>query len=88
ITVRRQPKAAIISTGDEIVPVEQDPRPGELRDINSHSLAAMVRECGGVPLLLGLAPDLFSELRAKCQQALDEADICLSRADLRWAAAI
>jgi molybdopterin molybdotransferase len=31
ITVRRQPKAAIISTGDEIVPVEQEPRPGELR---------------------------------------------------------
>jgi molybdopterin molybdotransferase len=77
ITVRRQPKAAIISTGDEIVPVEQDPQPGELRDINSHSLAAMVRECGGVPLLLGLAPDQFSELRTKCQQALDGADICL-----------
>jgi molybdopterin molybdotransferase len=77
LTVRRQPKAAIISTGDEIVPVEQDPRPGQLRDINSHSLAAMVRECGGVPILLGLAPDQFSELRAKCQQALDEADICL-----------
>ncbi len=77
ITVRRQPKAAIISTGDEIVPVEQDPQPGELRDINSHSLAAMVREYGGVPLLLGLAPDQFSELRTKCQQALDGADICL-----------
>jgi len=77
ITVRRQPKAAIISTGDEIVPIEQDPRPGELRDINSHSLAAMVRECGGVPLLLGLAPDQFAELRTKCQQALDGADICL-----------
>jgi molybdopterin molybdotransferase len=77
IIVRRQPKAAIISTGDEIVPVEQDPRPGELRDINSHSLAAMVRECGGVPLLLGLAPDQFAELRTKCQQALDGADICL-----------
>jgi molybdopterin molybdotransferase len=77
ITVRRQPKAAIISTGDEIVPIGQDPRPGQLRDINSHSLAAMVRECGGVPLLLGLAPDQFSELRAKCQEALEGADICL-----------
>ena len=77
ITVRRQPKAAIISTGDEIVPIEQEPRLGELRDINSHSLAAMVKECGGIPHLLGLAPDQFSELQTKCQQALDGADICL-----------
>jgi molybdopterin molybdotransferase len=77
VPVRRQPKVAIISTGDEIVPVEQKPRPGELRDINSHSLAAMVENCGGVPLQLGLAPDQFQELRDKCQEALDRADICL-----------
>ncbi len=77
VPVRRQPKVAIISTGDEIVPVEQKPRPGELRDINSHSLAAMVENCGGVPLQLGLAPDQFRELRDKCQEALGRADICL-----------
>ena len=77
ILVRARPKVAIISTGDEIVPIEKEPRLGELRDINSHSLAAMVESCGGVPLQLGLSPDHFLILREKCQEALDRADICL-----------
>jgi molybdopterin molybdotransferase len=68
---------AIVSTGDEIVPIDQEPGPGKLRDINSHSLAAMVQDWGGVPLQLGLASDQFQALRAKCQEALDLADICL-----------
>jgi molybdopterin molybdotransferase len=77
IVARARPRVAIISTGDEIVPIEKEPRPGELRDINSHSLAAMVESCGGLPLLLGLAPDQFSALRERCQEALDHADVCL-----------
>ncbi|MCG6919141.1 MAG: molybdopterin molybdotransferase MoeA [Deltaproteobacteria bacterium] len=77
IIARARPRVAIISTGDEIVPIDKEPRPGELRDINSHSLAAMVESCGGLPLQLGLAPDRFSALQEKCQQALDLADICL-----------
>jgi molybdopterin molybdotransferase len=77
IVARARPRVAIISTGDEIVPIEKEPLPGELRDINSHSLAAMVESYGGVALQLGLAPDQFPALREKCQQALDHADICL-----------
>ncbi|MEJ2364267.1 MAG: molybdopterin molybdotransferase MoeA [Deltaproteobacteria bacterium] len=77
VIVRRRPKVAIISTGDEIVPIEKQPRPGEVRDINSHSLAAMIESCGGVPLRLGLAPDQLPALREKCQEALDDGDICL-----------
>ena len=77
ISVKRRPNVAIISTGDEIVPIEKKPRLGELRDINSHSLAAMVESCGGVSLQLGLSPDEFPALREKCQEALDRADICL-----------
>jgi molybdopterin molybdotransferase len=77
VRVKVQPKVAIISTGDEIVPIEREPRFGELRDINSHSLAAMVASCGGVPLQLGLAPDQFPVLREMCREALERADICL-----------
>jgi molybdopterin molybdotransferase len=77
VRVRRQPKVAIISTGDEIVPIEQEPRHGELRDINSHSLAAMVQNCGGIPLKLGLVPDQFQAMLDACRHALDCADICL-----------
>jgi molybdopterin molybdotransferase len=77
VRVRRQPKVAIISTGDEIVPIEKKPRPGELRDINSHSLAAMVQNSGGIPLKLGLVPDQFQAMLDACRHALDCADICL-----------
>ncbi|UCE81958.1 MAG: molybdopterin molybdotransferase MoeA [Deltaproteobacteria bacterium] len=77
IRVRQKPKVAIISTGDEIVPMEQEPRPGDLRDINSHSLAAMVVNWGGEPVQLGLAPDQFQAMKEKCQEALNQADICL-----------
>jgi molybdopterin molybdotransferase len=77
VTVYRRPKVAIISSGDEIVAADRTPRPGQLRDINSHSLAAMVRGCGGVPRDLGIVPDEFEPLRATCQRAVAEADISL-----------
>jgi molybdopterin molybdotransferase len=77
VLVRRRPKVAIISSGDEVVPMEQEPGPGELRDINSHSLGAMVQDWGGIPLRLGLVPDQARALRNKCEEALTRADICL-----------
>ncbi len=77
VLVRRRPKVAIISSGDEVVPMEQKPGPGELRDINSHSIGAMVQDWGGIPLRLGLVPDQPRALRNKCEEALAKADICL-----------
>jgi molybdopterin molybdotransferase len=77
ILVRQRPRVAIISSGDEIVPMDQKPGPGELRDINSHSLAAMVQGWGGMPLQLGLVSDDFQALQNRCQEAIDRADICL-----------
>ncbi|MFP3870294.1 MAG: gephyrin-like molybdotransferase Glp [Syntrophobacteria bacterium] len=77
VTVRCRPKVAIISSGDEIVPVEQGLRPGELHDMNSYSLGAMVQDCGGEPAQLGVVPDHIPALRAKCEEALAWADICL-----------
>jgi molybdopterin molybdotransferase len=77
VSVSRRPRVAIISSGDEIVPADREPGPGRLRDINSHSLAALVEECGGQPWQLGVVPDEFAPLRAACAQALEQADICL-----------
>jgi molybdopterin molybdotransferase len=77
VKVYRRPKVAIISSGDEIIPADRTPKPGQLRDINSHSLAAMVRKCGGEPRHLGIVPDDFEPLRATCRRALEEADMCL-----------
>lgn len=46
ITVYRRPRVALISTGDEIVDADTDPRPGQVRNINQHSLAGLIEEAG------------------------------------------
>jgi molybdopterin molybdotransferase len=57
LAVHRRPRVAILATGDELVPVDGSPRPGQLLDSNSHALAAACREAGAEPLLLPLAGD-------------------------------
>ncbi len=74
VAVLRSPVVAILSTGDELVPVKQTPRPGQVRDINSHTLSAFCACCGAQPLGLGLIPDRFDLLREHVQQGLEKAD--------------
>ena len=77
VSVYRQPRVAILSTGDELVPVEQIPPPGKIRDINSASLAALVEEAGGIPIPLGICGDDFQQLLDASQKALQQADVLL-----------
>jgi len=74
VQVFRPPVVAILSTGDEVVPVGSVPRPGQIRDVNSSTLGAMVRAAGGVPRPLGIVGDDLDELLATCRAALSEAD--------------
>lgn len=73
----RRPRVAILSSGDEIVPVARQPGPGQVRDANAHLTAAQVREGGGLPLLLGIIPDDFGALRAALAAAIRDADLIL-----------
>ncbi len=75
VKVARQPRVGIVSQGDEIVPPEQEPEPGQVRDINSYTLAGLVRRAGGIPLNYPIAPDRQEALDAVVQAAYDEADI-------------
>ncbi len=77
VTVYRQPVIIIISTGDEIVAVDQVPEPGQIRDINSTSLAGLITECGGCPRPLGIVKDSFEDLARICRQALTESDMVM-----------
>lgn len=65
----------IVSTGDEVVPVDQEPRIGQVRDINSHALAAAVRQHGGIPHQYGIIPDQEAQLRRGLARALAENDV-------------
>ncbi|MGA3085169.1 MAG: gephyrin-like molybdotransferase Glp [Thermodesulfobacteriota bacterium] len=77
IPVYRQPKVAIISTGDEIMPVEEQPPPGFIRDINATTLQALTAESGARPKFFGRAQDKFEDLKVLCQKGLDQTDMVL-----------
>lgn len=78
VDVRRQPKVAIVATGDEVVPVEQTPAPHQVRESNSWALAAQVEECGGNAMRLGIAPDERAGLAGMLRTALADADVVLT----------
>ncbi len=70
VSVYQQPRVAILSTGDELLEIDQPWEEGKIVNSNSYSLAALVAECGGVPLQLGIAQDRREELSNKIQQGL------------------
>lgn len=77
VRVYMPPRVGIISSGDEVVPVDRDPGPGQVRDVNTHTLAGLVRQAGGRPTPYGIVPDRFEDLRATCSRALAENDMVL-----------
>ncbi len=74
VKVYRKPKVAIISTGDEIVPIEKEPPPGKVRDINRYTLSAFCRSLFAEPVFLGICPDDFSRLKDLVEEGLRIAD--------------
>jgi len=71
LSVFARPRVAILPTGDEVVPVERQPAWFEIRNSNAQALAAQVEAAGGIPCLLGIAPDRKDALRSLIEQGLD-----------------
>jgi len=72
--VYRRPRVAILGSGDEIVDVDQPDEIISGRKIassNTHTLMALVRQAGGVPVNLGIAGDTIESLRAHLARAAD-----------------
>ncbi len=74
VSVYRRPKVAILSTGDEVVPIDQRPEPGQVRDINSYTLSAFCQQAGADSTIMGLCGDDFERLRDRVEKGLNEAD--------------
>jgi molybdopterin molybdotransferase len=76
VPVWRRPRVAILSTGDEVVPIEAAPESFQIRNSNAWSLAAQIARRGGEPLVLPVAPDRLPETRDLIRRGL-EADMLL-----------
>lgn len=78
LEVHRKPRVAILSTGDEVVAVDAQPGPFEIRNSNGASLAAQAELAGAETVLLGNAPDRIDELRKLIERGLQEDALVLS----------
>jgi len=70
LNVYARPRVAILATGDELVEIGATPGPTQIRNSNSYSLAVQVREAGGEPILLPIAPDEREALSSLIEQGL------------------
>ncbi len=70
VAVYRRPVVGILATGDEVVEVGQALAPGKIWNSNSYSNGAQVLQCGGIPLMMGIARDDIQELTDKIRMGL------------------
>jgi molybdopterin molybdotransferase len=78
VLVHRRPTVAILATGDELVPIDQQPGPGQIRNSNESMLVAQVQAAGAIAVPLGVARDDRDDLRAKIARGLQSDLLVLS----------
>jgi molybdopterin molybdotransferase len=77
LPVHPRVRVAVLTTGDELVDVAEEPGPGRIRDANIHALCAQVASFGAIPMAYPRVPDDRATLTAALRQAL-EADVVLT----------
>ena len=77
VSAARKPVVGIVSTGDELVPITQTPAEGQIRDVNSALLAALVIDAGAEPLSFGILKDDEALLGRTLDEALERCDMVL-----------
>ena len=81
VPVVRKPRVAIVSTGDELVGVDEPLTPGKIRDSNSYTLYGLVLQYDGFPIRIPTARDTLEDVRRRFQEALDQQpDLIISSA--------
>lgn len=78
VLVHRKPRVAVISTGDELVDLNETPSKGKISNSNGYALAALVEECGARAIQLGIAKDTKESLKEKLSAAIRTADCIIS----------
>ncbi len=77
VRVVKPVEVGLISTGDEVVDPSQTLHPGQVRDINSYTLGALVEKSGGVAIRYGIVSDQFEALKEAAAKALSECDMVI-----------
>ena len=70
VCVYQRPKVAVLSTGDELVEIEETPSNGKIVNSNSYAISAQIKACGAVPVQLGIARDAKKDLMDKLSYGL------------------
>ena len=78
VKAHRRPTVAVLATGDELVPIDQTPGPGQIRNSNEAMLVALLQAAGAIPIPLGIARDDRVDLKAKIQQGFQYDMLVLS----------
>lgn len=78
VSVRRAPAVSILATGDELVPPEETPQPGQIRNSNEVMLYSQILQAHARPVPLGIARDERSHLRGKIEEGLQSDFLLLS----------
>ncbi|CAG1012865.1 molybdopterin molybdotransferase [Anaerolineales bacterium] len=77
VNVAKKPLVGLISTGDEVIEPSQTPRPGQVRDINTYTLSALIEKAGGEAIRYGIISDQFQALKEAATKALSECDVVI-----------
>jgi molybdopterin molybdotransferase len=77
LRVAKKAKIGLISTGDEVIEPSQRPRPGQVRDVNTYTLSALVEKAGGEAIRYGIVADKLEILKDAAAQALAECDMVI-----------
>jgi molybdopterin molybdotransferase len=75
VEVARKPVVSIVSTGDELVAPDAAPAPGQIRDVNTYTISALVESCGGVPNAVALVADDYDAQRSAAVEGLAGGDM-------------
>ena len=75
IAVAARPRVGILSMGDEVVPPGDTPGPGQVRDVNTYTIAGQVAAAGGDPVPLGLVGDDYEEQLSAARRGLADSDM-------------
>jgi molybdopterin molybdotransferase len=78
VSVRRRPRVAVISTGDELIDIAAPLSPGKIRNSNCYALCGYIRALGGEPVIIGTARDRIEEVAGLITAGLAAADLVVT----------